>query len=144
MMFLALEAWVAANADHEAAAPPFWHAKLVPDLFTALSGILWSVCPMSYRQFGRSKTSHIPCPSIVSVSTLAGKPYADLSTGQVSLIKLSCLDYSGRLPDLPLASSCRSSNFHPSRGTACGLFHRVADASGDQRWLHCSDSSLRP
>lgn len=43
MKFLALEVWAAAHADYNAAAPSFRHAKLVPDLFNALSGIRRSV-----------------------------------------------------------------------------------------------------
>lgn len=42
MNFFALKEWAAANADYNAAEPPYWHAKSVPDAFTALSGILWS------------------------------------------------------------------------------------------------------
>lgn len=61
MKFLALEAWAAANADYESAAPPFWHAKLVPDLFTTLSGILWSVSYvlMTIRSF-KDKSYSMP------------------------------------------------------------------------------------
>ena len=43
MKFFALEEWAAANAEYDADAPPYWHAKVIPDAFTALSGILWSV-----------------------------------------------------------------------------------------------------
>ncbi|EKG10435.1 hypothetical protein MPH_12534 [Macrophomina phaseolina MS6] len=43
MAFFALEEWAQANADYENAVPPHWHAKIVPDIFTAVSGVLWSV-----------------------------------------------------------------------------------------------------
>ncbi|KAL8638922.1 MAG: hypothetical protein Q9228_003974 [Teloschistes exilis] len=42
MKFLALEEWAAASAAYDADSPPYWHAKIVPDAFTALSGVLWS------------------------------------------------------------------------------------------------------
>lgn len=41
--FFALEEWAAANADYAMDTPPYWHAKIVPDIFTAVSGILWSI-----------------------------------------------------------------------------------------------------
>ena len=43
MGFFALDEWAAANADYAADTPPYWHAKIVPDAFTAVSGVLWSV-----------------------------------------------------------------------------------------------------
>ena len=43
MPFFALEEWAAANAEYEADIPPYWHAKAVPDAFTAVSGVLWSI-----------------------------------------------------------------------------------------------------
>ncbi|KAK7180692.1 hypothetical protein DPSP01_012998 [Paraphaeosphaeria sporulosa] len=43
MGLFALEEWAQANADYNNDTPPYWHAKIVPDLFTAISGILWSV-----------------------------------------------------------------------------------------------------
>lgn len=42
MKFLAWEEWAAASAAYNADTPPYWHAKIVPDAFTALSGVLWS------------------------------------------------------------------------------------------------------
>jgi len=43
MTFFKFDEWAAANADYDADPAPFWHAKLVPDIFTTLSGILWSI-----------------------------------------------------------------------------------------------------
>ena len=42
MKFFALEEWAEANAAYDADIPPYWHAKIVPDAFTVLSGIFWS------------------------------------------------------------------------------------------------------
>ena len=42
MRFLALEEWAAANEAYNADPTPYYDAKVVPDAFTALSGILWS------------------------------------------------------------------------------------------------------
>lgn len=42
MSFFALKEWAAANVEYNVDIPPYWHAKAVPDAFTALSGILWS------------------------------------------------------------------------------------------------------
>ncbi|TAQ84219.1 hypothetical protein B7494_g7456 [Chlorociboria aeruginascens] len=41
--YFKLDEWAAANAAYDADTPPYWHAKVVPDAFTAISGILWSV-----------------------------------------------------------------------------------------------------
>ncbi|RDL32630.1 Uncharacterized protein BP5553_09086 [Venustampulla echinocandica] len=41
--YFPLEAWAAANADYTADVPRYPHVKIVPDVFTALSGVLWSV-----------------------------------------------------------------------------------------------------
>lgn len=41
--FLALDHWEAANADFEAAVPPVEHAKTIPNMFAAASGIFWMV-----------------------------------------------------------------------------------------------------
>lgn len=43
MGFFALEEWAAANRDYDNTTAPYWHAKSVPDGFTAISGILWSI-----------------------------------------------------------------------------------------------------
>lgn len=43
MQLLVLDEWAAANADYASDPAPYWHAKIVPDGFTALSGVLWSV-----------------------------------------------------------------------------------------------------
>ncbi|KAF4636549.1 hypothetical protein G7Y89_g1536 [Cudoniella acicularis] len=43
MTFFKLAEWAAANADYDADIPPYWHAKMVPDAFTAAGGILWSI-----------------------------------------------------------------------------------------------------
>lgn len=43
MKLFAFEDWAAASAEYDAAVPPYWHAKIVPDAFTALSGVLWSI-----------------------------------------------------------------------------------------------------
>lgn len=43
MAILALEEWARANMDYETDIPPYWHAKIVPDVFTAVSGFLWSI-----------------------------------------------------------------------------------------------------
>ncbi|KAJ5186089.1 hypothetical protein N7491_006040 [Penicillium cf. griseofulvum] len=43
MGFFALEEWAAANRDYNDTPAPYWHAKTVPDGFTAISGILWSI-----------------------------------------------------------------------------------------------------
>jgi len=42
MKFFAFEEWAAASAAYDADEPPYWHAKVIPDAFTALSGVLWS------------------------------------------------------------------------------------------------------
>ncbi|RMZ77840.1 hypothetical protein DV737_g4179, partial [Chaetothyriales sp. CBS 132003] len=41
--FFPLKEWAAANADYEADVPPFWHAKPVPDAFSAIGGVFWSI-----------------------------------------------------------------------------------------------------
>ncbi|KAL4967237.1 terpene cyclase spyD [Aspergillus stella-maris] len=43
MTILALEAWAAANRDYNNDPGPQWHTKAIPDTFTAVSGLLWSI-----------------------------------------------------------------------------------------------------
>ena len=61
MKILALEAWALANNEYQVAEPPYWHAKVVPDAFTALSGLLWSVSYilMTVKSF-RDKSYSMP------------------------------------------------------------------------------------
>jgi hypothetical protein len=61
MKFIVLEEWTAAKADWEAAVPPYWHARVVPILFRALSGTLWSVSYvlMAMRSF-KDKSYSMP------------------------------------------------------------------------------------
>lgn len=61
IMFFAQKEWAIASAEYEAAQPPYWHAKLVPDAFTAVSGILWSISYilMALRSF-KDKSYSMP------------------------------------------------------------------------------------
>ena len=43
MTFFKLAEWAAANADYDADVHLYWHAKMVPDAFTASGGIFWSI-----------------------------------------------------------------------------------------------------
>ncbi len=59
MKFFALDEWEAAK--NAALPPPYWHAQSVPDVFTAICGILWSVSYvlMVIRSF-KEKTYSMP------------------------------------------------------------------------------------
>ncbi|KAJ5490656.1 hypothetical protein N7453_011481 [Penicillium expansum] len=43
MGFFAFEEWAAANRNYENTPAPYWHVNSVPNGFTAISGILWSI-----------------------------------------------------------------------------------------------------
>lgn len=61
MKFLQLEAWAAANADYDATTPPVPHAKTIPDMFSALSGIFWSISYiLMARKSFRDKSYSMP------------------------------------------------------------------------------------
>jgi paspaline synthase len=61
MGFFALEEWRAANADYDADTPPYWHAKMVPDMFTTISGVAWSIAYiLMTRQGYKDKTYAMP------------------------------------------------------------------------------------
>lgn len=58
MPLFALEEWAAANSDYDADVLPYWHAKVVPDGFTMLSGVLWSVSYILMAQRAFSDRSY--------------------------------------------------------------------------------------
>lgn len=43
MGFFAFEEWAAANRNYDDTPAPYWHVNSVPNGFTAISGILWSI-----------------------------------------------------------------------------------------------------
>lgn len=79
MKILQLEAWAAANADYDAAIPPVAHVKTIPNLFSALSGIFWSISYilMARKSFrDRSYSMPIYCLCInISWETIFGFVY---------------------------------------------------------------------
>ena len=96
MKLLALKEWDLANANYAAVEPPFWHAKAVPDAFSALSGILWSVSYiLMIRRSYREKTYSMPLYSLclnISWETVFGFVYGPGLVNQIIFAQWMIVD----------------------------------------------------
>jgi paspaline synthase len=96
MKYFAFEEWAAASAAYDAEDPPYWHAKVVPDAFTALSGILWSVSYILMATKGfKDKSYSMPIYSLclnIAWETVFGFVYGPGRFNQLVFVQWMIVD----------------------------------------------------
>lgn len=96
MKLFAFEEWDAANANYAAAQPPVWHAKVVADVFSAISGILWSISYMlMIRKSFKDKSYSMPLYSLclnISWETVFGFVYGPGLVNQIIFAQWMIVD----------------------------------------------------
>lgn len=92
----AFEEWEAANTNYAAAEPPVWHAKVVPDVFSAVSGILWSISYiLMIRKSFKDRSYSMPLYSLclnISWETVFGFVYGPGLVNQIIFAQWMIVD----------------------------------------------------